>query len=240
VALAEAAMATVVGFLILSVIPGFYFTSIKLWQRGTGRLGAVAQADLALHRMEDDIRSARTAVISSDGSSLQLVLPMRSYDASLGREVIALNDSGSLTDGDQVNYYFLQDPHGTGTTGGGVYRRVVHQDGSDEPPKLIADHIFPNLNPRGTGTSDPAPVFFLDGAQRTVTVTVTTAQPTPSASSFAAGDEEPVCRRCGSQLVRVPTSEHLEGEIQCPECGTDVEPTAELVSYQTELLVRNH
>jgi len=238
-AIAECLMAMTVSALILSVIPAFYVTSVKLWQRDTGRLGAVAQANIVLYRMQDEIRNARRTVLSSDGTSVTLVLPTQAYDSSLGRKVNVLNASGSLTDGDQIRYYFALDPHGTGSTGGAVYRRVTYAGGTQAPAQLVADRVYPHLNPRASGGSTPAPVFAYDATLRTITVTITTAEPKPGTGTFAPREGDPQCRRCRAPLVRVPTLEHLEGEVQCSQCGSEVEPTAEVVSYQSKLLLRN-
>jgi len=237
--IAEAIMAIVVSSLLLSVIPAFYMTSVKLWQRETGRLGAVEQADAVLHRMQDDIRNARRATLSSDGTVLTIVQPGQAYDASLARQVNVLDAQGQLTDGDQLHYYFVQDPEGTGSSGGAIYRRVVHANGTYEPPRLVATRVYPHLNPRAPGGSTPAPPFSYDGTLRKVAITITTAEPKPSSGTFAPRQSEPMCRHCGGNLMRVPTTEHLEGEIQCAHCGAQVEPTAEIVTYQTRLRVRN-
>jgi len=237
--LAEGLMAIVVSMLVLSVVPAFYRTSIELWQRETGRLGAVEKADLLLMRMQDDIRNARRANLSSDGRAMTVVLPARTYDTSLSHEVNVLDASGSLVDGNQIQYYFVLDPQGTGSQGGAIYRRLVRPDGTQGLARLVADRVYPQLNPRGSGTSSPAPLFVYNATLRTVTVTITTAEPKPSNSGFAVRNPEPRCGRCGGALVRVPTTEHLEGEIQCSNCGGAVEPTSEIVTYQTQLMVRN-
>jgi len=238
-AIAEGLMAMTVSALILSVIPAFYLTSVRLWQRDTGRLGAVAQANIVLSRMQDEVRNARRAVLSSDGTSVTLVLPEQAYDSTLGRKVNVLNVSGQLSDGDQIRYYFVSDPHGTGSTGGAIYRRVTYANGTQAPAQLVADRVYPHLNVRAPGGSSPAPVFAYDASLRTLTVTITTAESKPGSGTFAPRQGDPECRRCHAPLVRVPTLEHLEGEVQCSQCGSEVEPTHEIVSYQTELLVRN-
>jgi len=236
--LAEGIMAVVVSSLVLSMLPGFYVAYVKLWQRETGKLGAAQRADFALERMKDDVRNARRAILSSDGRTLALTLPLRTYDASLNRAVNALDAQGQLVDGDSVHYYFVQDPHSTGSTGGALYRRVVHADGTEEEPRLLAEHIHPELNPVDSGGT-PAPLFACDSVLRTVAVTVTAAEPRPSSSTFAVRHLEPKCRACGESLVRVPTAEHAEGEVQCSQCGTDCRPTAEIVTYQTRRMLRN-
>jgi len=236
--LAEGIMAVVVSSLVLSTLPGFYVTYVKLWQRETGKIGAAQRADFALERMKDDVRNARRAVLSSDGTRLTLTLPQKAYSASLDRAVNALDAQGDLIDGDRVQYYFMQDPHGTGSSGGALYRRVVHADGSDEDPRLLTENIHPELNRLDSGGT-PVPLFVCDSAARTVDVTVTAAEPRPTSSTFATSHFEPKCRVCGGDLVRVPTTEHPEGEIQCAQCGSEVKPTTEIVAYHTCRTLRN-
>ncbi len=103
----------------------------------------------------------------------------------------------------------------------------------------MTDQIYPYLNPRASGTSDPAPVFAYDPSLRIITITATAAEPKPSSSTFAPTQLEPKCKRCGSDLIRVPTEDNLAGEIQCPQCGAEVEPTAEIVAYQSRFMLRN-
>jgi DNA-directed RNA polymerase subunit RPC12/RpoP len=235
--LAEVIMVGVVGSLLLSVLPGFYLGYIKLWQRETARLGSVQQADFAVRRMQEDIRNARNLVISSDGSSITVVLPKRSYDATLGRMVNVLDSNGSLINGDQVQYYYT--PNTAGSAGGAIYRRVIRLDGIERPARLVSTGIYPALNPRYSLTSSPIPVFTYDGTLRAVTVTMTAAVPKPSTGTFASGQVDPKCRRCGSNLVRVATEQHPEGETRCPYCGLSVKPNVEIATYQTELSLRN-
>ena len=237
--LAEGITAVGIAGMFLSIVPGFYFSSLKIWQRGTGRLGAVQRADFALRRTHDDIRNARAAVLSTDGTALALILPQKAHDAELGRSVNALDAEGSLTDGDIVQYSFTPDPHGTGSRGGAIYRRVVHPDGTEEPPRLVADSIYPDLNPVDSDGANPQPLFSYDPDLREVTITVTAAEPKPSAGTFAARHPEPKCSRCGGELSRLPASGSSPGEIQCTACGSGAEPTAEIVTYQTQLMLRN-
>ncbi len=240
VSIAEGLMVMVIGGLLLSVLPGYYLTYVRIWQRETGRLGAVQRTDFALERIAEDIRNARRVTLSSDGTSMVLTMPLRAYDATLGRDVNVLDPiAGALSDGDQITYYFLQDPDATGSTGGAIYRRLYPLGGTEQAPRLVTQQIYPHLNPRGSSGGDPAPVFAYDTALRIVTVTATAAEPLPSTGTFAPAQLEPLCRRCGSQLVRVPTAENIAGDIQCPVCGDDARPTAEIVTYQTRFKVRN-
>ncbi|MCJ7751747.1 MAG: hypothetical protein MUQ65_11745, partial [Armatimonadetes bacterium] len=73
--LAEGILAVFISTMFLSVLPGFYFTSVKIWQRESGELEAVRSADFALQRMDEDVRNARSVAISSDGTMLTLTLP---------------------------------------------------------------------------------------------------------------------------------------------------------------------
>jgi Tfp pilus assembly protein PilW len=240
VSIAEGLMVMVIGGLLLSVLPGYYLTYVRIWQRETGRLGAVQRTDFALERIENEIRSARSVALSYDGSSLTLTMPLRAYDATLGRPVNVLDEvTGFLADGDQIIYYFLQDPDGTGSSGGALCRTVHPAGGTEGDPKVVTQQIYPHLNPRGSGGGDPAPIFAYDSPQRIITVTATAAEPLPSSGTFAPTQLEPTCRRCGSELIRVPTEDNLAGEIQCPQCGDDARPTAEIVTYQTRFRVRN-
>jgi len=237
--LAEGVMVTFVSGLLLSVLPGFYLAQVRVWQRETGRLGAVQRADFVLRRMEEDVRNARRVSVSSDGKHMTIVLPYRAYDSTLQRRVNVLDATGNLIDGDQVEYYFVQDPDGTGSRGGAMYRRVTPAGGSAQQARRVTSWVFPALNPRGAGGSSPSPLFAYDPARRVITVTVTAAEPKPSTGTFAPTQLEPRCARDGGELVRVVTTQHLEGEIQCAICGQHVRPTAELATYQTRLFVRN-
>ena len=233
-------MVMVIGGLLLSVLPGYYLTYVRIWQRETGRLGAVQRTDFALERIQEDIRNARRVSLSYDGASLALTMPLRAYDATLGRNVNVLDQTtGTLSDGDQITYYFLQDPDGTGSSGGTIYRRVHPFGSTEKAPRVVTQQIYPHLNPRGSSGGDPAPVFAYDTALRIVTVTATAAEPMPSTGTFAPTQTEPICRRCGSELIRVSTDENIAGDIQCPQCGDDARPTAQIVTYQTRFKVRN-
>jgi hypothetical protein len=240
VSIAEGLMVMVIGGILLSVLPGYYLTYVRIWQRETGRLGAIQRTDFALERIEEDIRNARGVTLSYDGASLSLTMPLRAYDATLDRDVNVLDEAlGTLSDGDQITYYFIQDPDGTGSSGGTIYRQVDPVDAAEEPARIVTQQIYPQLNPRGSSGGDPAPVFAYDTSLRIVTVTATAAEPLPSTGTFAPTRIEPTCRRCGSELVRVSTDESIAGEIQCPVCGDDARPTAEIVTYQTRFKVRN-
>jgi len=238
-ALAEGLVVIFISSMFLSVLPGFYLTYVKVWQREAAELGVVHSADFALRRMHDDVRNARNALLSSDGTTLTLTLPKKVYDSEFGRPINAVDAAGSLIDGDTVQYYFLQDPDGKGSAGGSLYRRVIHSDGTQEAPHLIAERLYPNLNPQDTGATDSVPLFAADSTLRTVTVVVTAAEPKPSSGTFAAPHQDPKCRRCHGDLIRVPTSDSLEGVIQCSQCDGDAESTAEIVTYRTQLLLRN-
>ena len=239
VTLAEGVMVILIGGLLLSVLPGYYTTYIRVWQRETGKLGAVRRADFAVQRMHEDIRTARSAVPSSDGTSLTVALPLQAYDSDLGRMVNMLDGSGSLVDGNIVQYYFTQDPDGTGSSGGAISRRVVRHDATELSDRVVTERIHPELNPRASGGGSLAPIFAYDSTLRVITVTVTAAEPKPSSSTFAVLNTEPQCNRCGADLIRVPTEDNLAGEIQCPECGAEIDPTAAIVTYQTRLALRN-
>jgi len=237
--LAEMVMAGVIGGLIMSVLPGFYFAYIKLWQRETGKLGAVGRADFVVRRIKREVRNARSVTVSSDGKGLTLVLPALTYDAGLGVTGSALDSEGRLVDGDRVCYYYVVDPNGTGTAGGSIYRRLVHADGSEHAPRLVADQIYPQLNPLAASATSPAPVFSYNATTRLVTVHVTTAEPRPTSGTLLPLDSDPRCARDSGQLVRVATSQHPEGVIQCSTCGTQVRPTAHIVSSSAQLRLRN-
>ena len=238
-ALCEWIMAMFISGLLFSVLPGFYFGYIKVWGRETSRLAGVERADLVLQRMQEEIRNARTATVSSDGTALGIVLPNRHYDAAVGRPVNDIDASGQLVDGDQVHYYFLADPGGTGADSGGFFRRVQRADGCWLSPRLITDEIHPELNPLAPGGSSPRPIFAYDPTLRTVTTTVSAAEAKPSAGSFAPTAQQPRCSRDGGTLIRVATASHPEGEIRCSRCGTQVRPNVEMVTYQAQILLRN-
>jgi len=234
--LAEVIMFGVIGSLLLTVLPGFCLGYVKLWQRDSARLGSVQRADFALRRMQEDVRNARSLVVSSDGTSITLTLPKRSYDATLGRMVNDLDAAGSLVDGDRVSYFFIQD---SGSRGGAIYRQVTRPDGTQLLHRLVTRGIYPDLNPRYCSTSPAKPIFSYDGTLRKLSISMTAAELKASTSTFGAPQVDPKCRRCGGDLVRVQTYQHPEGETQCSQCGSQVRPNAEITTYETQLSVRN-
>ena len=236
--LAEGILAVFISTMFLSVLPGFYFTSVKIWQRECGELEAVRSADYALKRMDEDVRNARSVAISSDGTMLTLTLPLQGYDATLGRDVNILDSNGWLTDGDKIEYSITDDLTVDGYDPA-MYRRVIHTDGTTEALRLVANHVQPYVNPLDPATGYTMPVFAYDSDHRTLTVTVTAAETKPSSGTFGPTEAVLECSRDGGQLVRVATEEHPEGEIRCSICGTDVETTAQIVTYQTRFLLRN-
>jgi hypothetical protein len=223
--------------MFLSVLPPFYTTSVKIWQRESSELQAVSAADFVLDRMEDDVRNARGAGVSSGGDMLVLALPLKAYDAALSREVNVLDANGSLTNGDQIQYYYTPDTTGTVGAGGTVHRRVVRANGTVETPRLVAVNVQPALNPLDA-TGAISPLFSYDADQRTVTITVTVAEPKASAGSFAPRTEVK-CRHDGGHLVRCTSLNSSEGDIRCSLCGPEAEATAEIVTHQTQFMLRN-
>ena len=237
--LAEGLVVMTIGVLFLSVLPGFYLTYVKIWQRETTEMGVVQRGDFALRRMHEDVRSARSALLSSDGTILTLTLPKKAYDAALGRNVNALDSQGQLIDGDKIKYYIVQDSYSVGGSAAAMYRRIIHPDGTAESPRIVADHLCPGLNPLDSGTGHPQPLFTYNPALHIVTVTVTAAELKPSTGTFAPTQSQVRCSRDHGSLVRVCTPHHPEGEIQCTICGTHARPTAGIQTYQTQLLLRN-
>jgi hypothetical protein len=237
--LAEGIVAVFISSIFLSVLPAFYQTSVKVWQRESSEMAVVQTADFAVKRMEEDVRNARSVSVSSDGLTVTLTLPLKAYDSDLGREVNVLCD-GWLVDGDQVQYYFVYD---TSTSSysceGALYRRVILAGGAAESPVVIADHVQPTINPLNASTGSPLPIFSFDPVQRTLTVIVTAAEPKPSSGTFAPKQSYLTCARDGGQLYRIPTDEHPQGELRCSLCGEQVETSGEIVTYQTRYLVRN-
>jgi hypothetical protein len=47
------------------------------------------------------------------------------------------------------------------------------------------------------------------------------------------------CARDSGQLYRVPTDENPDGELRCSACGEQLETSGEIVTHQTQFLVRN-
>ncbi len=237
--LAEGIVSVFISSLFLSVLPAFYQTSVKVWQRESSEMAVVQTADFAVKRMEEDVRNAKGVSVSSDGLTVTLTLPLKAYDSTLGREVNVLS-GGWLLDGDQIQYYFLPD---TSTSSysceGALYRRVIPAGGAAESPILIADHVQPTINPLNTSTGSPFPIFSFDSVQRTLTVIVTAAEPKPSSGTFAPKHSYLTCAKDGGQLYRIPTEDHPEGELRCSMCGEQVETSGEIVTYQTQYLVRN-
>jgi hypothetical protein len=147
------------------------------------------------------------------------------------------DSQGQLVNGDQVQYYFQSE---SGSAGGSLFRRVTHADGASESPRLVAQHVYPLLNPlRTSGGSGTWPVFAYDSARRTVTVTVSAAEPRPSTSTFEAKTREPVCTRHHTALVRVATEGHPEGVVMCSQCRAGTVPSSDIATYQATLLLRN-
>jgi Tfp pilus assembly protein PilW len=235
--LAEGIVAMLISTLFLSVLPAFYHTSVRIWQRETAELQVSQTADFVLKRMEEDVRNARSVYVSSSGLEVVLTLPLKAYDSELGREVNVLS-GGYLVNGDQVEYYFV---HNTAESSveGAIYRRVVDSGGTAGTAAMIADHIQPTINPLDTSTYAPLPVFSFDSVQRTLTVTITAAEPKSSSGTFAPKDALLTCARDGGQLYRVPLDERPEGELRCSTCGGELETSGEIVTYQTQFLVRN-
>jgi hypothetical protein len=236
----ELIMTTIVGGLLLSVLPTFYFAYIKLWRQETARLGASEQANRVVRTMKTDIRNARAATVSSDGTTLTLVMPLLAYDPDFHVMAPAIGEDGGLINGDTIVYYFQRDPNHTGSTGGNVYRRITRANGTQQGPRLVADSVYPSLNPLSAGTSNPLPVFYRDEDRDTVLVAATASEPKPSAGTFAPATLEPVCMRDGGTLVRVAADGHPEGVVQCGKCGARAIPATELVTYRTEIRLRNH
>ena len=236
--LAEGILAVFISTMFLSVLPGFYFTSVKIWQRECGELEAVRSADFALQRMDEDVRNARSVAISSDGTMLTLTLPLQGYDAALERYVNVLDSNGWLTDGDRIEYSISDDATSDGYDPT-MYRRVIRADGTAKAPRLVANHVHPEMNPLQPTTGYTTPVFSYDSDHRTVTVTVTAAEPKPSSGTFGPTEAVLKCSRDAGQLIRVSTEEHPEGEIRCSVCGTNLKTTAEIITYQTRFMLRN-
>ncbi len=238
--LAELVMTTIVGTLLLSVLPGFYFAYIKLWRQEAARLGASEQATRVIRTIKSDIRNARSATPSSDGTALTLVMPVLAYDPDYQVMSVAIGADGGQIDGDTIEYYFEQDPNHTGSTGGNVYRRVTRAGGTQQTPRLVADSVYPSLNPLSADTGTPVALFYHDEDKDTVTIVVTASEPKPSSGTFAPASLEPICTRDGGAIVRVATDDHPEGAVQCAKCGAQACPATELVTYRTEIRLRNH
>jgi hypothetical protein len=235
--LAEFTMSCAIGGLVLSVLPAFYLASTKLYRRETSEIGAREQAGLGIVRMKKELRNARSITVSPDGRTLTLVLPAVTGTWSSSESTAVFDSQGQLVNGDQVQYYFQSE---SGSTGGSLFRRVTHADASSESPRLVAQRVYPQLNPlRTSGGSGTWPVFAYDGARRTVTVSVTAAEPRPSTSTFEAKTRDPICTRHHTPLVRVATESHPEGVVRCSQCGASTVPSSEVATYQATLLLRN-
>ncbi len=232
--LAEFAMTCGIGAMVLSVLPAFYMASTGVFGRETSELGAREQAEMTIHRVKKELRNSRSTTVSTDGRTLTLVLPEVSGEAASEESTTVFNSQGGLVDGDRVRYYYQSE---SGSSGGSIYRDVTHSDGSTETPKLVAEHVYPQLNPIGSGATKP--IFSYDGAKRTVTVTVTAGEPKPSTASFAATSTDPKCSRHGTALVRVATASHSEGVVMCSQCQSAGDATCQLATYQATLLLRN-
>ncbi|MFB3881759.1 MAG: hypothetical protein ACE149_10870 [Armatimonadota bacterium] len=234
VVLAEFAMTCVIGGMVLSVLPAFYLASTKVWQRETGEIGAREEADLAIVRMKKELRNARSTSISSDGLSMTLVLPALSGSRLSTETKPLFNSEGQLINGDQVRYYYQAQP---GSAGGTVFRQVTHSNGTSEAPRMVADHIYPGLNPLASGVT-VAP-FRYDSTKRTVTVTLTAAGMHPSSTTFETQQRDPICTKHRIALTRVVTDGHPEGVVRCRECGTQTLASASVATYKATLLLRN-
>jgi hypothetical protein len=236
--LAESIVAMCVSALFLSLLPGFYLTGIKVWQREGSKLTASGRADFALERMKEDVRTARSAVVSSDGQSLALVLPMRAFDSELGCEANVIDEQGMLQDGDVVQYFLLQDSSSVGS-GRTLHRRVVAPGGTVRKSTLLAEHVHPELNPLNSSTGIAQPVFHYDETTQVLTVNIAVAEPNASKGTFAPSETDVECRRDGGTLVRVATQDEPEGVVQCNTCGAEVKSNAQIAAYNTRLLLRN-
>lgn len=237
--LAESLVVMTIGTLFLAMLPAFYLGYVKLWQRESSEIGVTQSGDFALRRMQEDVRSARSVAVSSDGTSVSLTLPLRAYDSGYGREVNVLDSQGQLVDGPTVQYYFVADDPTSPCPSGPLYRRVTLPDGTVGPEKVVAERIVPQLNPLESGTAHPVPMFAYDSAQRVLTATIAAAEFKPNTGTFAPTHDELECDRDHGRLVRIATADCPEGEIQCSVCGDQVRPTAEIAVYQSRLLVRN-
>jgi type II secretory pathway component PulJ len=234
--LSELILAMFISSLIFTVLPGFYFTYVKIWSRESSRVESIAKATMVIQRMEKEVRNARGLSVSSDGRSLTIVLPKQRYDSSAGRLVNDVDQNGQLVDGDRVQYYVATNPDAPGTA---FYRRVDRLNGTSTTPQLVAANIYPELNPLVSGTSSIQRVFVYNSTLRTVTVTATAAETRESVGSFAPTGQAPQCSRDHGALVRVATESRPEGEIRCSQCGPLVRPNAETVTHQIQLLARN-
>jgi len=237
VVLSELILTVFISGLIFTVLPGFYFTYIRIWSRESSRVESTATATMMIQRMTKEARNARSLSVSSDGKVLTITLPKQQFDSSVGRPVNEVDSNGNLTDGDRVRYYVATNPSGAG---GALFRRVDRQNGTSTTPQVIAAGVFPELNPLVTGTSTVQPVFAYDSSLRTITVTATAAQTRESTGSFAPTGRGPQCSRDRGTLTRVATGSRPEGEIRCSQCGTQVQPNAEIVTHQIQLLARNN
>ena len=235
IVLAEFVVTCAIGGLVMSVLPAFYMASTKLWQRETGEIGAREQADLAIVRMKKELRNARSTNISGGGTILTLTLPALSGSRISTETTPLFNSEGQMINGDQVQYYYQSQ---SGSSGGTIFRRVTHSDASTESPRLVADHIYPQLNPLTSG-GIPVTPFRYDSAKRTVTVTLTAAGVRPSSTTFETKERDPMCTKHRSALTRVVTMSHPEGVVQCGQCGTQTVASADVATYQATLLLRN-
>jgi len=237
--LAELIVTMLIGGLLLSVLPGFYFGYTALWREETGKLGAGQRSTIVLRRLRKDVRNARAAVVSADGATLTLTIPRLAYDSGHAVMGPVLSSDGRLVDGDAVQYYFVRDPANSGSTGGSLLRRLVDVNGAGYATRLVADSVYPALNPLSSETGSPAPIFRYDGGKRTVSVTITASEPYPSGGSFAPVTSDPNCSRDAGTLVRVGVSGQPQGVIQCSKCGARAKPAVELVTVKASLMLRN-
>ncbi len=237
--LAELIVTMLIGGLLLSVLPGFYFGYTALWREETGKLGAGQRSTIVFRRLRKDVRNARAAVVSADGATLTLISPQLAYDSGHSVMSPVLSSDGRLVDGDAVQYYFVRDPENIGSTGGTILRRLVDASGAGYATRLVADSVYPSLNPLSSETGSPVPIFRYDSGKRTVNITVTAAEPYPSGGSFAPVTTNPICSRDAGTLVRVSTPSQPQGAIQCSKCGARANPAVELVTVQASLVLRN-
>jgi len=223
--------------LIFTVLPGFYFTYVRIWSRESSRVESVATATMVIQRITKEARNARSLSVSPDGKALTITLPSRQYDSTVGRLVNEIGSSGDLSNGDQVRYYVATNPGGAGEA---LFRRIDRQNGTSTTPQVIASGVFPGLNPLVAGSGAVQPVFVYDSGLRTVTITATAAETRESTGSFAPTGRGPECSRDHGALTRVATEDRPTGEIRCSLCGTQVQPNAEIATHQIQLLARNN
>ncbi len=115
--LGEVMVAATITLLVLGLLGGFARFNQFAWQDGMSNTGAQLATEMALNRMAQTIREARS-VVAGSSSSTRVTLQMPSYNTD-GSLVVP------LTNGQQISYY-LSNTTGSVSSPGNILWRSVN------------------------------------------------------------------------------------------------------------------